>query len=169
MGPGCPPVPTSARSPVARQEQTGRAAGANRSGIETIHWDTPAVTELTQGPEAKPHPGRRQARGAGLVVVIGSLTLLPAVTTDMYLPSLPDVARDLSTTTAAAQFTITGMLLGAALGQLLVGPLADRVGRRLPALVGIGLHLVISLLCTLVTDIGQLAARPAAGRGRRRG
>jgi len=136
----------------------GRTAGASRSRIETIHWDTPAVTELTQGPEAKPQTGPRRATGAGLVVVIGSLTLLPAVTTDMYLPSLPDVARDLSTTTAAAQFTITGMLLGAAIGQLLVGPLSDRVGRRLPALVGIGLHLVISLLCTVVTDISQLQA-----------
>ena len=98
-----------------------------------------------------------RTRTAGLVVVVGSLTLLPAVTTDMYLPSLPDVARDLSTTVAGAQFTITGMLLGGAIGQLLVGPWSDKVGRRLPALVGIGLHLLISLACVVVVDINQLA------------
>src|SRR5665254_6623 len=96
--------------------------------IRDSHWDTPAVTELTQGPEVKPQMGLRRAGGAGLVVVIGSLTLLPAVTTDMYLPSLPDVARDLGSTPAGAQFTITGMLIGAAIGQLVIGPLSDRVG-----------------------------------------
>lgn len=91
------------------------------------------------------------------VLLVGSLTLLPAVTTDMYLPSLPDVAADLSTTPAAAQFTITGMLIGGALGQLLVGPFSDRVGRRLPVLIGVSLHVVISLLCVVATTIAQLA------------
>ena len=109
--------------------------------------DTPGVTTTTT----------KRPRTAGLVVVIGSLTLLPAVTTDMYLPSLPDVARDLNSTPAGAQFTITGMLLGGAIGQLLVGPLSDKVGRRLPALVGISLHLLISLACVVVVDINQLA------------
>lgn len=109
--------------------------------------DTPKVTTITE-----------RTRTAGLVVVIGSLTLLPAVTTDMYLPSLPDVALDLGTTRAGAQFTITGMLLGGAIGQLLIGPLSDKVGRRLPALLGISLHLLISLACVVVVDINQLAS-----------
>ncbi len=97
-------------------------------------------------------------RGAGLVLVIGSLALLPAVSTDMYLPSLPEVAADLGTSRAGAQFTITGMLIGGAVGQLLVGPFSDRVGRRRPALLGIGLHVVLSLLCVVARDITQLAA-----------
>ncbi len=96
-------------------------------------------------------------RTAGFVLLIGLLTLLPAVTTDMYLPSLPDVATDLRTTEAAVQFTITGMLIGGAIGQLLVGPLSDRVGRRLPVLVGVSLHVVISLLCVVSTTIAQLS------------
>lgn len=103
-------------------------------------------------------PTRRPTHGAALVLVIGSLTLLPAVSTDMYLPSLPEVAADLDASRSGAQFTITGMLLGGALGQLLVGPLADRVGRRRPALVGIGIHVVLSVLCLVVTDVAQLAA-----------
>lgn len=117
------------------------------------------MTDPTSPPAAPAHPvRRRRATGAGLIPVIGSLTLLPAVSTDMYLPSLPDVASDLSTTTGAVGLTITGMLIGGSLGQLLVGPISDRFGRRLPALVGISLHVVISLLCTQVTGVGQLTA-----------
>lgn len=83
---------------------------------------------------------------------------LPAVTSDIYLPSLPDVARDLHTTTTAVQLTMTGVLVGGAVGQLVVGPLSDRFGRRRPVLVGIALHVVISLLCALAPGIGTLVA-----------
>ncbi|MBO1751854.1 multidrug effflux MFS transporter [Actinotalea sp. BY-33] len=107
-------------------------------------------------PEPAP-VGPPRERTALFVLLIGSLTLLPAVTTDMYLPSLPEVARDLGTSEAGAQFTITGMLIGAALGQLLVGPFSDRVGRRRPVLIGVSLHVVISLLCVVATSIEQLA------------
>lgn len=96
-------------------------------------------------------------RTAGFVLLIGLLTLLPAVTTDMYLPSLPEVARDLGATPAAVQFTITGMLVGGAIGQLLVGPFSDRVGRRLPVLVGVGGHVVLSLLSVLATSVAWLS------------
>lgn len=112
-----------------------------------------AGSRAPAGPRTPPTP-----RGAALVLVIGSLTLLPAVSTDMYLPSLPEVAADLGSTRAGAQFTITGMLIGGAIGQLLVGPFADRVGRRRPALLGIGLHVVLSLLCVVAQGITQLAA-----------
>lgn len=113
---------------------------------------TNPFSRTTPGPVDAP-----RERTAGFVVLVGLLTLLPAVTTDMYLPSLPDVATDLSTTHAAAQFTITGMLIGGAIGQLLVGPFSDRVGRRKPVLIGVSLHVVISLLCVVATTIGQLA------------
>ena len=93
---------------------------------------------------------------AGFVLLVGSLTLLPAVSTDMYLPSLPDVARDLSASTAGAQLTITGMVLGGAFGQLVLGPLSDRVGRRPPVLVGVSLHVLLSLLCALAPSIEVL-------------
>ncbi len=100
----------------------------------------------------------RRASGGGLVVVIGLLSLLPAVSTDLYLPSVPEVATDLSSTAAGVQLTITGTLIGGALGQLLIGPLSDRFGRRLPALCGIAVHVVLSLLCARVTGVGELVA-----------
>ena len=92
------------------------------------------------------------------VALMGLLAALGAFSTDMYLPSLPQVAEDLNTTAAAAAFTISGVLIGAAVGQLLIGPLSDRFGRRRPALVGIGLHVVASLLCMVVPTIGGLIA-----------
>lgn len=80
------------------------------------------------------------------------------MTSDIYLPSLPDVARDLHTTTTAVQLTMTGVLVGGAVGQLVVGPLSDRFGRRRPVLIGVALHIVISLLCGLAPGIGTLIA-----------
>ena len=88
--------------------------------------------------------------------MLGALAALPAVTTDMYLPSLPAVAEDLRASQAAVQFTLSGMLLGGGVGQLVIGPLSDRFGRRLPLIVGITLHVVISMLCSIAPDIGTL-------------
>lgn len=100
----------------------------------------------------------RARRDTVLVVVLGLLAFLPAATTDMYLPSLPDVAADLDTTAAAAQLTISWVLVGGSLGQLLSGPLSDRAGRRRPALLGLGAYVVVALACMAAATIGQLVA-----------
>ena len=91
-----------------------------------------------------------------LVLVLGSLIALGPLTIDMYLPALPTLADDLRTTAAAAQLTLTGTLVGLALGQLLVGPLSDTFGRRRPLLVGVGVHVVASLLCLVAPNIEVL-------------
>lgn len=95
---------------------------------------------------------------AKYVLMLGVMTALPAVTTDIYLPSLPEVAADLGTTAAAAQLTISCMMIGAATGQLVIGPLSDRFGRRRPVLVGVALHVVSSLLCAVSPAIFPLIA-----------
>ena len=82
------------------------------------------------------------------VLMLGSMCALGAISTDMYLPNLPDVQTDLGSTAAAAQFTITAMMIGNAVGQLVLGPISDRFGRRRPVLIGVGLHIVVSALCT---------------------
>ena len=94
--------------------------------------------------------------GIKYILMLGALAALPAVTTDMYLPSLPTVASDLQTSQAAAQFTMSGTLIGAAVGQLVIGPFSDRFGRRLPLLIGISLHVIVSLLCAVAPGIGTL-------------
>lgn len=90
------------------------------------------------------------------VLMLGSLSALPAFTVDMYLPGLPQVAADLGSTDAMAQLTVSCMLIGGAVGQLVIGPLSDRFGRRTPLLVGLVLHVVVSLLCAVVTSMPLL-------------
>ena len=106
------------------------------------------------------------------MLVLGSLIAIGPLTIDMYLPALPAITDDLQTTAAAVQLTLTGTLAGLALGQLLIGPLSDAVGRRTPLLAGIAVHVLASLLCVVAPNIAR--ARRAAGaagprRRRRRG
>ncbi|MDP9886822.1 multidrug effflux MFS transporter [Pseudarthrobacter enclensis] len=104
-----------------------------------------------------PQNSSRQApRSFKYVLMLGALAALPALTTDMYLPSLPAVEADLHTTQAAAQLTLSGTLVGAGIGQLVIGPFSDRFGRRLPLLIGISLHVAISLLCSMTPNIETL-------------
>ena len=115
---------------------------------------TPARPSTTAAaPTATPAPAAAFRPTAKYVLLLGVMTALPAITTDIYLPSLPDVARDLDTSAAAAQLTMTMMLVGGAAGQLVIGPLSDRFGRRLPVLIGVALHVVTSLLCAIAPAI----------------
>lgn len=104
------------------------------------------------------HPGRGSTSTAVLATVLGAMAFLPAATTDMYLPSLPDVARDLRTTEAAVALTISWVLAGAAVAQLVIGPLSDRLGRRRPAIVGLAVYVVVALACAVAATITQLVA-----------
>ena len=102
-------------------------------------------------PPARPAPGMaRTALVLGAFVAIGPLTI------DMYLPALPTIATQLETTEAAVQLTLTGTLAGLALGQLVIGPLSDALGRRGPLLAGTALHVVASLLILLAPSIAVL-------------
>jgi len=93
-----------------------------------------------------------------LVLVLGALIALGPLTIDMYLPALPTIVDDLQTTSAAVQLTLTGTLVGLALGQLLVGPLSDTFGRRRPLLVGVGVHVLASLLVLVAPNVAVLGA-----------
>ena len=84
---------------------------------------------------------------ARLALLLGALVAIGPLTIDMYLPALPTIPDDLATTAAAVQLTLTGTLVGLALGQLMIGPLSDAFGRRRPLLAGTALHIVASLLC----------------------
>lgn len=93
-----------------------------------------------------------------LIVILGSMIALGPLTIDMYLPALPTITTDLMTTSAAVQLTLTGTLLGLALGQLVIGPLSDALGRKRPLIAGTALHVVSSLLCAAAPNIAVLGA-----------
>jgi DHA1 family bicyclomycin/chloramphenicol resistance-like MFS transporter len=101
-----------------------------------------------------------------MIVVLGALVALGPLTIDMYLPALPKIADDLSVSSSVAQLTLTGTLAGLALGQLIVGPLSDSLGRRRPLMAGIVLHMLSSLLCLFAPNIAVLGvARTLQGMG----
>jgi DHA1 family bicyclomycin/chloramphenicol resistance-like MFS transporter len=99
------------------------------------------------------------ATRAPLGVWICALALLTAIAplaTDMYLPALPEVAAELGTTASNVQLTLTGFLVGLAVGQLVIGPLSDAWGRRRLLLAGTGLCLVATAACVVAPTIGAL-------------
>lgn len=85
-------------------------------------------------------------RRVAVVVTLGLLTGLGPFTIDMYLPSFPSLKRDLGITDPQVQVTLAATMIGFAVGQLLVGPLSDRLGRRWPLVTMSVLHVVASML-----------------------
>ncbi|WP_406344815.1 multidrug effflux MFS transporter [Streptomyces sp. NBC_00648] len=100
------------------------------------------------------------ARRAGLLVtlVLGGLTALPPLSMDMYLPALPEVTGALHAPAATVQLTLTACLAGMALGQLVVGPMSDKWGRRRPLLVGMVVYVIATAVCAFAPDAGLLIA-----------
>ena len=106
------------------------------------------------------------AESIKMIVVLGLLVALGPLTIDMYLPALPKIAEDLSVSSSVAQLTLTGTLAGLAIGQLVIGPLSDSLGRRRPLFAGIVLHMVASLMCLFAPNIAVLGiARGLQGFG----
>lgn len=91
-----------------------------------------------------------------MVIVLGLMVALGPLTIDMYLPALPKIGEDLGVSSSVAQLTLTGTLAGLALGQLIVGPLSDSLGRRRPLMAGIVLHMLASLLCLFAPNVAVL-------------
>ncbi len=76
----------------------------------------------------------------------------------MYLPGLPEIARDLGASEGAAQFTLSAFLIGMAVGQAVYGPVTDKYGRKPPLMFGVSLYVFASVACALAPTVGMLAA-----------
>lgn len=91
-----------------------------------------------------------------LCLTLGLLTAFGPFVTDFYLPAMPSMAADLKTSPQLVSLSITMGMIGLALGQLLVGPLSDKYGRRGPLLASLAIFIVASLACLFAPDIQTL-------------
>ncbi len=103
-------------------------------------------------------PAASRSPSLGEILLLGSLTAFGAVTIDLYLPTLPAIARDYGTSDAAVQLTLSTFFIGMAVGQLFFGPLSDRIGRRPTILMGCGVYVLASIACALAPTIEALVA-----------
>ncbi len=108
---------------------------------------------------AAPLPVAAQAApGWSLLLMLGGLIAFAPLSIDMYLPGLPEIAREFGASAGVAQYTLAAYLVGMALGQSLYGPLADRYGRKPPLYFGLALYTVASLGCVIAPNVGALIA-----------
>ncbi len=91
-----------------------------------------------------------------VVIILTLLLGIQPITTDLYLPALPSLTRDLATTAAAVQLTLSVLIIAFGLGQLVCGPLADRFGRRPVLLSGLALYTAASIFSTLAPSVEWL-------------
>lgn len=94
-----------------------------------------------------------ERRRLWLTVFLGVMTAIAPLSTDMYLPALPEVQSDFAVSTSLVQLTLTMTTLGMALGQILAGPLSDLHGRRIPLFIGMLVFISATLGCVLAEDI----------------
>lgn len=167
-------APRTDSIPVASSEQqTEETPQPARTATGSIRTSTAtgAIRTLGANPATAPimlHPGDAISLGRRTlyIVLLGALTALGPFTIDLYLPAFPVLEEDFQTTAAAIQLTLTGTMIGFALGQLVVGPLSDKVGRRVPLIVVTALHVLASVGAALAPDLGLLsAARVLMGVG----
>ncbi|MGO1052652.1 multidrug effflux MFS transporter [Crossiella sp. CA198] len=103
---------------------------------------------------APPSTAGSRAATAFLAVLLGGCTAFGPLTIDMYLPAFPRIAADLGGTASQVQLTLTACLIGLALGQLVIGPLSDILGRRRPLLGGLAVYALTSVACVFADHIG---------------
>jgi DHA1 family bicyclomycin/chloramphenicol resistance-like MFS transporter len=88
-------------------------------------------------------------------VLIGAVALGP-ISTDLYLPSVPWIGRDLGADVAATQLTLSVFLAAFAIAQIPVGPVSDRFGRRPVLLIGLAVYVLASAACAFAPSIDTL-------------
>ncbi|MFI6148893.1 Bcr/CflA family efflux MFS transporter [Streptomyces sp. NPDC051109] len=112
---------------------------------------TPSTPKTVAVPAGAPSAPLTAARRTGLLVtfILGGLSALPPLSMDMYLPALPQVTGALHSPAATIQLTLTACLAGMALGQLVIGPMSDKWGRRRPLLIGMVVYVLATAICAL--------------------
>ncbi|MDY6349491.1 MAG: multidrug effflux MFS transporter [Selenomonas sp.] len=88
-----------------------------------------------------------------LTIFLGVMSAMAPLSTDMYLPALPELTTDFGIPASVAQLTLTMTMIGMAAGQMIMGPVSDRYGRKGPLLAGMAVFALTALGCAAVPDI----------------
>ena len=91
--------------------------------------------------------------GVAFMSILAALMAFTSLSTDIYLPAMPTMARELQ---GNAELTITGFLIGFTIAQLLWGPISDKVGRRIPLFIGMIIFVIGSAGCAMSSSIEQI-------------
>ncbi|MDR6979975.1 DHA1 family bicyclomycin/chloramphenicol resistance-like MFS transporter [Streptomyces sp. 3330] len=117
----------------------------------------PSSSRAAAAPTADaPAPAPKERSAVALVAVLGALTAVAPLATDMYVPGFPAMGDALGASSSAVQLTMTAFLAGLVVGQLLIGPLSDGLGRRRLLLSGSAGFVLFSLLCAVAPNVGLL-------------
>lgn len=139
-------------SHTAKSNLTGTATGTQPNSPTGMEIDTARADH----PGAVNFPGSNGALAVPLLISLAILSAMGPFAIDMYLPAFPAIARDLSTSVTAVQFTLTAFMVGMAVGQLITGPLSDRMGRRGLLLASAIGSVVAAAGCALAPSIAVL-------------
>jgi len=88
-----------------------------------------------------------------LVLFLGTLSAFGPFVTDLYLPALPTMTSFFNASTSTIQLTLTGSMVGLALGQLLIGPISDKYGRKNPLIISLVIYLISTLAIIIFPNV----------------
>lgn len=90
-----------------------------------------------------------------ILLLVGVVSAFGPFVTDFYLPALPALGSYFNTSASMAQLTLTVSMVGLSVGQLFIGPLSDRYGRKLPLIASLVLFILSTVACLIATGIGE--------------
>jgi DHA1 family bicyclomycin/chloramphenicol resistance-like MFS transporter len=97
-----------------------------------------------------------ETRFLRIAIVLGLLSAIGPFAIDMYLPALPSIGKDLTADPATVQMTLLTFFVAMGLGQIVVGPISDMIGRKAPMYLGLGLFVLGSIGSALAPGIHWL-------------
>lgn len=88
-----------------------------------------------------------------ILIVIGIISAIGPFVTDFYLPALPELMTYFKTSSSMTQLSLTFSMIGLALGQIFIGPLSDKYGRKIPLIISMILFTISTIFCLISWDI----------------